>query len=296
MHTTDSFIRSSLQELQRPALQRRSAGVLPTAMAAALAVLVPAATIAGGDRDPARWPSPVSPALDPAVESFVTGLMSRMSLEQKVGQVIQGELQKVTPDDVRRYHLGSVLNGGGSTPNANKRASAGDWLAAADAFYDASMQPPDGLPAIPVIWGSDAVHGHSNVFGATIFPHNIGLGATRNPVLVQEAARVTALEIAGTGINWTFAPCVAVAQDARWGRTYESFSDSPDLAGELGAAAVRAFTSDPELRAWTDGVALNPARIPAGSRDDPEVVAALERVRRHQEAGMARMAQFAGMA
>jgi beta-glucosidase len=124
-----------------------------------------------------------------------------------------------------RYHLGSVLNGGGSTPNSNKRASAGDWLAAADAFYDASMQPPAGLPAIPVIWGSDAVHGHSNVFGATIFPHNIGLGAANDPDLLREIGVATALEMRATGLEWTFAPTLWRIRDDRWGRTYEGYSE-----------------------------------------------------------------------
>ncbi len=245
MKMADDFLPSSLQDLQHPTLQQRFAGVLSIAVVTALAVLVTVAAYAGSDRDPARWPSPVSPPLDPAVESFVTDLMSRMSLEQKVGQVIQGELQKVTPDDVRRYHLGSVLNGGGSTPNANKRASAGDWLAAADAFYDASMQPPAGLPAIPIIWGSDAVHGHSNVFGATIFPHNIGLGAADDPDLLRELGAATALEMRATGLEWTFAPTLAVVRDDRWGRTYEGYSEDPRITASYAGAIVTGLQGPP---------------------------------------------------
>ena len=245
MNKTEPCLPSPLQDLQRAVPQPRLAGVLPIAVVVALAVLVPTATMAGGDRDPARWPSPASPALDPAVESFVTDLMSRMSLEQKVGQVIQGELQKVTPDDVRRYHLGSVLNGGGSTPNSNKRASAGDWLAAADAFYDASMQPPAGLPAIPIIWGSDAVHGHSNVYGATIFPHNIGLGAANDPDLLREIGAATALEMRATGLEWTFAPTLAVVRDDRWGRTYEGYSEDPRITARYAAAIVTGLQGAP---------------------------------------------------
>ena len=151
----------------------------------------------------------------------------------------------MTPDDVRRYHLGSVLNGGGSTPNSNKRASAGDWLAAADAFYDASMQPPAGLPAIPIIWGSDAVHGHSNVYGATIFPHNIGLGAANDPDLLREIGAATALEMRATGLEWTFAPTLAVVRDDRWGRTYEGYSEDPRITARYAAAIVTGLQGAP---------------------------------------------------
>ena len=153
-----------------------------------------------------------------------------MTLEQKVGQMVQAEIQSVTPADVRQYHLGSVLNGGGSYPHLVKTSSVADWLALADEFHDASMDTSEGGAAIPVIWGTDAVHGHNNVIGATLFPHNIGLGATRNPELVQRIGEVTAVEVAATGIDWTFAPTLAVVRDDRWGRTYEGYSEDPEIA------------------------------------------------------------------
>ena len=276
MNKTEPCLPSPLQDLQRPVPQPRLAGVLPIAVVVALAVLVPTATMAGGDRDPARWPRPASPPLDPAVESFVTDLMSRMSLEQKVGQVIQGELQKVTPDDVRRYHLGSVLNGGGSTPNQNKRASAGDWLAAADALYDASMQPPAGLPAIPIIWGSDAVHGHSNVYGATIFPHNIGLGAANDPDLLREIGAATALEMRATGLEWTFAPTLAVVRDDRWGRTYEGYSEDPRITARYAAAIVTGCKALRAVSATSPGTrsSRRPSTISATAEPSEDVTRA----------------------
>lgn len=176
------------------------------------------------------WPALQSPiAPDPAVEARIDELLARMTLEEKVGQVIQGEIRHVTPDDVRTYHLGSILNGGGAFPNDNKHASADEWVAMADAYYAASMDESDGGVAIPIIWGSDAVHGHNNVIGATIFPHNIGLGAAHNPDLIRAIGRATALEVRATGLDWTFAPTVAVAQDDRWGRTYESYGENPEL-------------------------------------------------------------------
>ena len=176
------------------------------------------------------WPVASNPiARDSEIEKKVDELLAQMSLEEKVGQIMQGELREVTPKDVRKYHLGSILNGGGSFPNQDKFATPEDWLELADVFYDASMDTSDGKVAIPVIWGTDAVHGHSNVIGATVFPHNIGLGAMNNPALVREIGSATAREILATGIDWTFAPTVAVTQDDRWGRSYESYSEDPAL-------------------------------------------------------------------
>ena len=192
------------------------------------------------------WPSMSSPvATNPDIEKRIDGLLSRMSLEEKVGQVIQGEIQNVTPADLREYHLGSVLNGGGSFPGKNKLASPTDWVALADDYYHASMDTTDGGVAIPVIWGTDAVHGHSNVFGATLFPHNIGLGAARNPELIRRIGKATAIEVAVTGIPWTFAPTLAVARDDRWGRSYESYSEDPDIVGEYARQMVLGIQGDP---------------------------------------------------
>ena len=173
---------------------------------------------------------------DESSEARIEALLKQMTLAEKIGQMTQVDSAALADKSViQKYALGSVLSGGGSDPTNN---SALAWKQLADECQSWARKT---RLQIPLLYGVDAVHGHNNVDGAVIFPHNISLGATRNAALVQEAARVTALEIAGTGINWTFAPCVAVAQDARWGRTYESFSDSADVAGELGAAAVRGF-------------------------------------------------------
>jgi len=177
----------------------------------------------------------VAPAASTA-DDRIEALLKQMTLAEKIGQMTQVDTAAL-PDKshIQKYALGSVLSGGGSDPADN---SAKGWLKLAEECQSWSQKT---RLKIPLLYGVDAVHGHNNVLGAVIFPHNLGLGATRNPALVEQAARVTAKEIAGTGINWTFAPCIAVAQDARWGRTYESFSDSPDVVGELGAAAVRGF-------------------------------------------------------
>ena len=170
------------------------------------------------------------------VEEKADALLAQMTLEEKIGQMVQVDSDALKDKShIQKYFLGSVLSGGGSDPADN---SPQGWLKLAGECQSWAVKT---RLKIPLLYGIDAVHGHNNVLGAVIFPHNIGLGATHNPVLVEQAARVTAQEIAGTGINWAFAPCIAVAQDARWGRTYESFSDSPGLAGELGAAAVRGF-------------------------------------------------------
>ena len=184
------------------------------------------------------WPHIEPLPHDPETEAFVSDLLARMTLEEKVGQVIQAELRSVTPEDIRRYHLGSVLNGGGSTPNNDKHAAVDDWLAIADAFYEASMDTSDGGQAIPIIWGSDAVHGHSNVYGATIFPHNIGLGAANDPELLRRIGEVTAIEMRVTGLDWTFAPTVAVVRDDRWGRTYEGYSEDPRIVAHYAPAII----------------------------------------------------------
>ena len=142
------------------------------------------------------WPRVESAiASDPAIESAVRALVSRMTLAQKVGQMVQAEIEAVTPAEVKQYHLGSVLNGGGSWPGKSRRAAVSDWVALADAFYDASIDtegPEGAYLSIPVLWGTDAVHGHSNVRGATIFPHNIGLGAARDPGLIERIGAATA--------------------------------------------------------------------------------------------------------
>lgn len=170
-------------------------------------------------------------------DNEVRVLLARMTLDEKIGQMTQVDSAALKDKgDVQRYCLGSVLSGGDSDPpNGN---SAQDWLNFVDEFKSQALQT---RLKIPLLYGIDAVHGHNNIDGATIFPHHIGMGATHDPELVERADRVTAEEVAGTGIRWAFAPCVAVPQDARWGRTYEGYSDDPKLVAELGAASVRGF-------------------------------------------------------
>ncbi len=173
--------------------------------------------------------APSALAVDDALEARIKSMVEEMSLEQKVGQMVQGEIKWVTPADVTKYHLGSVLNGGGSFPEGNKLATMNDWLKLADSYYTASLDRSEGGAGIPIIWGTDAVHGHNNVIGATLFPHNIGLGAARDPELLRQIGQVTAREVAVTGIDWIFAPTVAVVQDFRWGRAYEGYTSDAQL-------------------------------------------------------------------
>ncbi len=202
----------------------------------------------------ALWPEIQSAVPhDPSIEARIANMLAAMTLEEKIGQMMQVEIQQITPQDIRDYHLGSVLNGGGSLPGRNKYATPADWLALADQFYDASMDTRDGKVAIPIIWGSDAVHGHNNVIGATIFPHNIGLGAANNPDLIREIGTVTAREMRVTGIDWTFAPTLAVAQNDRWGRTYESYSENPDIVRAYGGAMVRGLQGDASAASFLRG-------------------------------------------
>lgn len=166
----------------------------------------------------------------------VEQLLAQMSLDEKIGQMVQVDSKAIAgrESDIQKYFLGSVLSGGSSDPAGGNRPQA--WRDMVESFKAQAQQT---RLKIPLIYGIDAVHGNNNIQGAIIFPHNIGLGATHNPKLVEQAARVTAEETAAVGIRWAFAPCVAVARDDRWGRTYESFGDSTALVSELGSAAVR---------------------------------------------------------
>ncbi len=203
---------------------------------------------------PQTWPAVRNPVpLDKALEARLAKLLSAMSVEQKVGQIIQADVGSVTPDDVRRYHLGSVLNGGNSAPGGKQFASGSEWLAAADAFYDASVTPDGALPVIPITWGSDAVHGHNNVIGATLFPHNIGLGAMRDPALMRQIGAVTAAEMRITGLDWTFGPTLAVVRDDRWGRSYESYSENPAVVASYAGPLVEGLQGRVGAADWLKG-------------------------------------------
>ena len=167
---------------------------------------------------------------------LIEQLIDGMSIEEKVGQVIQGDLDFISPADVKKFKIGSVLNGGNTAPNGDKYSSVEDWKSLSKKFYDSS--PTYKGIKVPVLWGTDAVHGHNNVIGATLFPHNIGLGASGNADLIRSIGEAIALEVLSTGVAWTFAPTVAVPQDDRWGRTYEGFSEDPILVSKLGKAFV----------------------------------------------------------
>ncbi|AKM08200.1 Glucan 1,4-beta-glucosidase [Pelagerythrobacter marensis] len=197
---------------------------------------------------PEQWPEVAFPkVLTEEGEAHVQALLAQMTLRQKVGQIIQADIASVTPEEVREYRLGSILNGGNSGPWGDDLAPAAKWLELADAFYDASMDVPPGEPAIPVVWGTDAVHGHSNIVGATIFPHNVGLGAARDPELIERIGQVTAVEIRVTGQEWTFAPTVAVPQDYRWGRAYEGYSSDPALVAAYVGSMIRGLQGPPSV-------------------------------------------------
>ncbi len=178
------------------------------------------------------------------IEAQVKKTLASMTLDEKIGQMTQVEKNSLTPEDVRRYAIGSVLSGGGGNPEPNTPQT---WRQMTTGFQQAALETRLG---IPILYGTDAVHGHNNVRGATIFPHNIGLGAAGDPELVSRIARITALEILATGAHWNFAPTVAVPQDIRWGRTYEGFGQDTRLVSELGAAFVKGTE-------WVDGQHLS---------------------------------------
>ena len=201
-----------------------------------LASLALATGCSSNGQEVASTPPPASTA---SQTDTVAELVARMSVERKVAQLIQPQINSFTAADMERYRFGSYLNGGNGGPYGDEYAPASEWLRLADEMYLASVKPlANGEPVIPTMWGTDAVHGHTNVIGATIFPHNIGLGATHDADLVRRIGQATAVEIEATGIDWNFSPTVAVAQDDRWGRTYESYSEDPQLVAKLGAALV----------------------------------------------------------
>lgn len=231
---------------------------MKTAAATALLLAATAFTAptlaASGEANPASWPRIADPVKrSPAIERRIRDIMARMSLEQKVGQVIQADVGSVTPDEAAQYHLGSILNGGNSAPGGRLYATAPQWVEGADAFYEASVRPKGNLPVIPVIWGSDAVHGHGKVIGSTLFPHNIGLGAMRNPALMKKIGQVTAKEMRVTGLDWTFAPTLAVVRDDRWGRTYEGYSEDPAIVASYAAPLVEGLQGRVGARDWLRG-------------------------------------------
>jgi beta-glucosidase len=188
---------------------------------------------------PNRWPGISHPEFAAAdTDRLVEGLLAQLSLEEKIGQMIQADIASISPSELRQYKLGSILAGGNAAPGNDLRTTPQAWLNLADEFYNAALAGGGPHPAIPILFGIDAVHGHAKVLGATIFPHNVGLGATHDPELIRRIGQATAAEVASTGIDWTFAPTVAVARDVRWGRSYESYSESPELVAQYASAMV----------------------------------------------------------
>jgi beta-glucosidase len=201
-----------------------------------------------------NWPAVQWPlALNPAHEKAIDSLLTKMSVADKVGQIVQADIDSVTPAEASKYRLGSVLAGGNSDPGKKYNAAPKLWLELADAFYDASIDTANGKQAIPILFGIDAVHGQSNIVGATLFPHNIGLGATRNVELMRKIGAITAIETRVTGMEWAFAPTVAVPQDDRWGRAYEGFSESPQLVASYSAAIVEGLQGRANSAEFLDG-------------------------------------------
>ncbi|MGB7373059.1 glycoside hydrolase family 3 N-terminal domain-containing protein [Pontixanthobacter sp.] len=201
--------------------------------------------IAGSTAPSSAVGAPASNAVS-SEDAQIDALLTKMTLERKIAQLIQPQINSFSVEDMRRYRFGSYLNGGNGGPYGDEFAPASEWLRYADEMYLASVEPlPNGEPAIPVMWGTDAVHGHTNVPGATIFPHNIALGAAGDADLVRRIGHATATEIKVTGIDWNFSPTIAVARDDRWGRTYESYSENPALVATLGAALVEGLQGRP---------------------------------------------------
>jgi beta-glucosidase len=240
-----------------PLLQRSSLFLRPISVALSVAgVLLVTVPAMAGDATlvhPEQWPqarSPLPP--DAAIEARIGALLAKMSVEDKVGQMIQADIKYVTPDDVREYRLGSVLAGGNSKPPGQPYPVASQWQALSDAFYRASMDTSRGRLAIPVLFGIDAVHGHNNLVGSTLFPQNVGLGATRDPQLIHEIGEVTAQELRASGISWTFAPTLTVPQDGRWGRSYEGYSQNPALVAQYAAAVVSGLEGKPGTPQFLD--------------------------------------------
>ncbi|HEY0026742.1 MAG TPA: exo 1,3/1,4-beta-D-glucan glucohydrolase [Allosphingosinicella sp.] len=209
-----------------------------------------------------RWPEVHSIVrADPAQEARINSILARMSAEEKVGQIVQPDISAITPADVAKYKFGSILAGGNSAPEGKETAPAAEWLKLADAYWNASKRADWQGENIPLMWGIDAVHGHANVVGATIFPQNIGLGATRNRDLIRRIGEVTAREMVITGIDWDFSPTLAVVRDDRWGRSYEGFSEDPAIVADFAGAMVEGLQGKGGTREF-----MGPGRVIATAK------------------------------
>jgi beta-glucosidase len=242
--------------------RHRFTAVTAALLASGCATTPPQQSPAPPAGDPSSWPPAQSRVgRDSAIEARVERILSAMSIEEKVAQVIQPDISAITPEEVRRYKFGSILAGGNSSPGGKENAPPADWLKLADAFYDASVAADWAGETIPTIYGIDAVHGHANVVGATIFPQNIGLGATRNPELIRRIGEVTAREMAVTGFDWDFSPTLAVVRDDRWGRTYEGFSEDPEIVRSYAGRMVEGLQGRARSRDF-----MGPGRVIATAK------------------------------
>lgn len=195
--------------------------------------------------DETLWPRVKSSIpVNQELEDRISVIMADMSLREKVGQLIMAEIKAISPKDAKRNNIGGLLNGGGSWPTDEPGSRPVDWLAMANLYYKQSAK---SKARIPIIWGTDAVHGHNNLAGATIFPHNIGLGAANDPALMRDIGTATAREVAVTGIDWVFAPTLAIVQDIRWGRTYEGYSSDPEIVANLSKELMLGLQGHPAL-------------------------------------------------
>lgn len=222
------------------ALPGRGARLRPVAVAIALALAAASCVPAPRMTGPPIPTTPSPAAAEPAalLEARIEELLGRMTLEEKIGQMTLVEKGSITPEEVRARLIGGVLSGGGGYPRGQNPPEG--WQRIVRGFQEAALQTRLG---IPLLYGVDAVHGHGNVRGATVFPHNVALGASRDPDLVRRVARATAVEVAATGIHWNYAPVLAVPQDLRWGRAYEAFAERPELVTELGRAYLLGLQS-----------------------------------------------------
>ncbi|ARU18002.1 glycoside hydrolase family 3 protein [Croceicoccus marinus] len=243
--------------------RRKLTGARKFALLAAAMTLAAWQPAQAQEAEPANWPQIASPdaLTDAETEAMITRLIARMSLEEKIGQMIQADIASIVPEDLRRYPLGSVLAGGSSAPLGKPDRSPGrDWADTAMAFERVAMEQRQGHVAIPLLFGVDAVHGNNNIVGATLFPHNIGLGAARDPDLIRRIGLATAREAAAAGVNWTFAPTVAVPQDDRWGRTYEGYSEDPAIVRAYAGEMTRGLQGEPGEGTIQDGYIAGSAK------------------------------------
>jgi beta-glucosidase len=208
-----------------------------------------AVALRADEMQPGLWPTPAhhTGTREADADALADRLLANMTLGDKVGQMIQADIDSITPAQQRQYKLGSILAGGGAAPGRDVRTTPRAWLDLTNAFFSASLETGSAAHrAIPIIFGIDAVHGNAKVVGATIFPHNVGLGAMHDAPLMRRIGADTAQEVAAIGVDWTFAPTVAVVRDPRWGRAYESYSESPQLVAQYAAAMVEGLQGVPD--------------------------------------------------